>query len=67
MKKFGFYIMLAVMMCMAAGCGKEEEEDNAKSVDQIIIDQKFKAEDAVDALNDRSKKIESEAGEIEEE
>lgn len=65
MKKLGLCIMLSVVMCMAVGCGNKQEE-RIKTAEEIAIEQKDKAEDAVDAVNEQTKQLEESASQIEE-
>lgn len=65
MKKLGLCVILSVMMCLAVGCGNKQEE-RIKSAEEIAIEQKHKAEDAVDDLNEQTKQLEESANQIEE-
>lgn len=65
MKKLGLCVMLALVMCMAAGCGNNQEE-RIKSAEEIAIEQKQKAEDVVDDLNEQTKQFEQSVQQLEE-
>lgn len=65
MKKLGLCIMFSLIMCMAVGCGSKQEE-RIKSAEEIAIEQKHKAEDAVDDFNEQTKQFEESAAQIEE-
>lgn len=64
MKKLGLCIMISLIMCTVVGCGNGEER--IKTAEEIAIEQKEKAEDAVDAVNEQTKQLEESASQIEE-
>lgn len=65
MKKLGLCIMFSLVLCMAVGCGNKQEE-RIKSAEEIAIEQKAKAEDAVEDFNEQTKQFEESASQIEE-
>ncbi len=66
-KKFGLGLLLLLVMGMSAGCGSNADKERIRSADEIAIEQKEKAEDAVEDVNEQTKQFEQNANQIEEE
>lgn len=56
-KKFWLAGSFIFIMCFVAGCGNDEKEQELQSIERRALEERMKAEDAVDKVNEDTKKL----------